>query len=35
MDVAGKLQAPIVHAMRGKEFIEYDNLFDDSGRRGI
>jgi pyruvate dehydrogenase (quinone) len=28
MDVAGKLQAPIVHAMRGKEFIEYDNPFD-------
>ena len=28
MEVAGKLQAPIVHAMRGKEFIEYDNPFD-------
>jgi pyruvate dehydrogenase (quinone) len=28
MDVAGKLQAPIVHAMRGKECIEYDNPFD-------
>jgi pyruvate dehydrogenase (quinone) len=28
MDVAGKLQAPIVHAMRGKEFTEYDNPFD-------
>ena len=26
--VAGKLNAPIVHAMRGKEFIEYDNPFD-------
>jgi pyruvate dehydrogenase (quinone) len=25
---AGKLQAPIVHAMRGKEFIGYDNPFD-------
>src|SRR6202451_596922 len=25
---AGKLQAPIVHALRGKEFIEYDNPFD-------
>jgi pyruvate dehydrogenase (quinone) len=25
MAVAGKLQAPIVHAMRGKEFIEYDS----------
>src|SRR5262249_35832186 len=28
MEVAGKLQAPIVHALRGKEFIEYDNPFD-------
>src|SRR6201988_1842242 len=28
MAVAGKLQAPIVHAYRGKEFIEYDNPFD-------
>ncbi|HXW61964.1 MAG TPA: ubiquinone-dependent pyruvate dehydrogenase [Candidatus Acidoferrales bacterium] len=28
MQVAGKLNAPIVHAMRGKEFIEYDNPFD-------
>jgi pyruvate dehydrogenase (quinone) len=26
--VAGRLNAPIVHAMRGKEFIEYDNPFD-------
>lgn len=26
--LAGKLQAPIVHALRGKEFIEYDNPFD-------
>jgi len=26
--VAGKLSAPIVHALRGKEFIEYDNPFD-------
>ena len=26
--LAGQLQAPIVHAMRGKEFIEYDNPFD-------
>jgi pyruvate dehydrogenase (quinone) len=25
---AGLLQAPIVHAMRGKEFIEYDNPYD-------
>lgn len=28
VDVAGLLQAPIVHAMRGKEFIEYDNPYD-------
>jgi pyruvate dehydrogenase (quinone) len=26
--VAQRLNAPIVHAMRGKEFIEYDNPFD-------
>jgi pyruvate dehydrogenase (quinone) len=26
--LAGKLQAPIVHAMRGKEYIEYDNPFN-------
>src|SRR4029077_4612962 len=26
--VAGKLNAPIVPALRGKEFIEYDNPFD-------
>ncbi len=26
--VAEKLKAPIVHAMRGKEFIEYENHFD-------
>src|SRR5262249_25418271 len=26
--LATKLQAPIVHAMRGKECIEYDNPFD-------
>jgi pyruvate dehydrogenase (quinone) len=26
--LAGKLNAPIVHALRGKEFIEYDNSFD-------
>jgi len=26
--VAKKLNAPIVHALRGKEFIEYDNPFD-------
>jgi pyruvate dehydrogenase (quinone) len=28
MAVAGKLNAPIVHALRGKEFIEYENPFD-------
>jgi pyruvate dehydrogenase (quinone) len=28
IQLAGKLKAPIVHAMRGKEFIEYDNPFD-------
>ncbi len=26
--LAGTLKAPIVHAMRGKEFVEYDNPFD-------
>jgi pyruvate dehydrogenase (quinone) len=26
--LAGKVNAPIVHALRGKEFIEYDNPFD-------
>src|SRR6266480_246892 len=26
--LAGKLNAPIVHALRGKEFIDYDNPFD-------
>jgi len=28
IDLASRLQAPIVHAMRGKEFIEYNNPFD-------
>jgi thiamine pyrophosphate-dependent acetolactate synthase large subunit-like protein len=28
IEVAGKLNSPIVHALRGKEFIEYDNPFD-------
>jgi pyruvate dehydrogenase (quinone) len=28
IEVAGKLQAPIVHALRGKEFIEYANPYD-------
>jgi thiamine pyrophosphate-dependent acetolactate synthase large subunit-like protein len=28
IEVAGELSAPIVHALRGKEFIEYNNPFD-------
>jgi len=28
IEAAGRLQAPVVHALRGKEFIEYDNPFD-------
>lgn len=28
MTIAGKLKSPVVHAMRGKEFIEYDNPYD-------
>src|ERR1700723_1205758 len=28
VELAKKLKAPIVHAFRGKEFIEYDNPFD-------
>jgi pyruvate dehydrogenase (quinone) len=28
VELARKLKAPIVHALRGKEFIEYDNPFD-------
>ncbi len=28
MQIAEKLQAPIVHAYRGKEFVEYDNPYD-------
>jgi pyruvate dehydrogenase (quinone) len=28
IQLAAKLKAPIVHAMRGKEFIEYDNPYD-------
>jgi pyruvate dehydrogenase (quinone) len=28
IELASKLKAPIVHAMRGKEYIEYDNPFD-------
>jgi pyruvate dehydrogenase (quinone) len=27
IELAGKLNAPIVHALSGKEFIEYDNPF--------
>ncbi|MGN6092985.1 MAG: ubiquinone-dependent pyruvate dehydrogenase [Luteibacter jiangsuensis] len=28
MELAGKLKAPIVHSLRGKEYIEYDNPHD-------
>jgi pyruvate dehydrogenase (quinone) len=28
VEAAGRLKAPIVHALRGKEFIEYDNPYD-------
>jgi pyruvate dehydrogenase (quinone) len=28
IELADKLKAPIVHALRGKEFVEYDNPFD-------
>lgn len=28
VELAGALRAPIVHALRGKEFIEYDNPYD-------
>jgi pyruvate dehydrogenase (quinone) len=28
VETAGRLKAPIVHALRGKEFIEYDNPYD-------
>jgi pyruvate dehydrogenase (quinone) len=34
MALAGKLQAPIVHALRGKEFIEFDNPYD-AGMTGL
>ena len=27
IELAGKLKAPIVHALRGKQFVEYDNPF--------
>lgn len=26
--IAGRLKAPVVHALRGKEFLEYDNPYD-------
>ena len=26
--MAGALKAPVVHALRGKEFVEYDNPYD-------
>jgi pyruvate dehydrogenase (quinone) len=28
VSVAGKLKAPIVHTLRGKEYVEYDNPYD-------
>ncbi|WP_129785363.1 ubiquinone-dependent pyruvate dehydrogenase [Promicromonospora panici] len=28
LEIAEKLKAPIVHAMRGKDFLEYDNPYD-------
>ncbi|MDH6242827.1 ubiquinone-dependent pyruvate dehydrogenase [Mycobacterium sp. OTB74] len=28
VELAGTLKAPIVHALRGKEFVEYDNPYD-------
>ncbi|WP_378147523.1 ubiquinone-dependent pyruvate dehydrogenase [Cnuibacter sp. UC19_7] len=28
LELAERLQAPIVHALRGKEFVEYDNPYD-------
>jgi pyruvate dehydrogenase (quinone) len=28
LSIAGRLNAPVVHAMRGKEFVEYDNPYD-------
>jgi pyruvate dehydrogenase (quinone) len=28
VEFAGKLKAPIVHALRGKEHVEYDNPYD-------
>src|SRR5699024_9986164 len=34
LDLAEQLQAPIVHAMRGKEHVEYNNPYDD-GMTGL
>ncbi len=28
LELAKKLKSPIVHTLRGKEFIEYDNPYD-------
>ncbi len=28
VEFAGKLKAPVVHALRGKEHVEYDNPYD-------
>lgn len=28
LELAGRLKAPVVHALRGKEFLEYDNPYD-------
>jgi len=28
LEIAGALQAPVVHTLRGKEFVEYDNPYD-------
>src|SRR5690606_14299668 len=28
VEIAASLKAPIVHAMRGKEFVEFDNPYD-------
>lgn len=28
VEFAGKIKAPIVHALRGKEHVEYDNPYD-------
>ena len=28
IQLAGTLNAPVVHALRGKEFVEYDNPYD-------